>query len=211
MSEAVVERLMSALPRGPLTVFGYGSLMWRPGFPVLACEPARLAGYRRALCVWSWVHRGTEARPGLVLGLDRGGSCVGRALTVAEPARREVIAYLVAREMATPVYQPRLVEIRGPGGRGRFALTFTLDRRHPQYAGRLAPEAAAAVVLKGRGQSGANPDYLRETLAHLSELGVRDPFLEAVWTLVRDRLPAHTARAVEDEPPNAAMQPSEEP
>ncbi|MBM3491066.1 MAG: gamma-glutamylcyclotransferase [Alphaproteobacteria bacterium] len=207
MSEAVVASVLAALPEGPLTVFGYGSLMWRPGFPVESSAPARLAGYRRALCVWSWVHRGSKAQPGLVLGLDRGGSCVGRALTVAEEYRREVVAYLVAREMATPVYRPRIVRVRGQPGGTRPALTFTLDRQHRQYAGRLAPEAAAETVLRGRGQSGANPDYLRETVTHLRELGVHDAFLERVWALVSARLSRHTAPGAATPP--AGGQPDE--
>ena len=88
-----------------LWVFGYGSLIWRPGFDFLERVPARLIGAHRALCVFSHVHRGTPGRPGLVLGLDFGGACRGVAYRVAAKKRADTIAYLRAREQATNVYR----------------------------------------------------------------------------------------------------------
>ena len=92
---------------GDIWVFGYGSLMWRPDFPHVETRPARLRGYHRALCVLSTRYRGTKARPGLVLGLDRGGSCVGRAFRVAARDADRVLAILHEREMLNRVYNPR--------------------------------------------------------------------------------------------------------
>ncbi|HEX7200383.1 MAG TPA: gamma-glutamylcyclotransferase, partial [Dongiaceae bacterium] len=123
-------------------VFGYGSLMWRPGFPYREAVTAHLAGLHRALCVYSWVHRGTREFPGLVLGLDRGGSCKGIAYRVAAAEREGVIAYLRERELVTNVYvetwrRIRLVREEGPRVP---ALTFIADRLHEQYAGKLSRE-----------------------------------------------------------------------
>lgn len=172
------------LPAGDLWVFGYGSLMWRPDFAFAEARLARLHGYHRALCVWSWVHRGTEATPGLVMGLDLGGSCVGRAYRVRASERASVLDTLEAREMATPVYQPHLGSFRMDGAEVG-GLVFTVDRRHPQYAGKLAPAAAAAVVRGAVGASGANPEYVADMTAHLSQLGIVDAHLEAVHALVQ--------------------------
>src|SRR5205823_11445244 len=90
---------------GDLWVFGYGSLMWRPDFPFVERVEARLVGAHRALCVYSFVHRGTAQRPGLVLGLDRGGTCRGIAYRVSVTKRADVIAYLRKREQVTSVYR----------------------------------------------------------------------------------------------------------
>jgi cation transport protein ChaC len=172
-----------ALPAGDLWVFGYGSLMWRPDFPYQEARLAHLHGYHRALCVWSWVHRGTETAPGLVMGLDLGGSCIGRVYRVAAADRTRVLDYLQAREMATPVYQPHQGTFR-VGTAPLDGLVFTVDRRHPQYAGKLAPETAARVVSGASGGSGANPEYVANMVAHLRELGIADHHLEAVHALV---------------------------
>ncbi|MDZ7750057.1 MAG: gamma-glutamylcyclotransferase [Halofilum sp. (in: g-proteobacteria)] len=167
------------LPPGPLYVFGYGSLLWRPGFDYRHVARARVYGFHRALRVWSVHHRGTEDHPGLVLGLDAGGSCLGSVFEVPEAAKQATAEYLWAREMVTDVYTPRLVRAHGPGG-AALALTFVLDRGHGQYAGTLAPEEAARHIRDARGRSGPNPEYVRETLAHLQEMGVHDRSLDAI-------------------------------
>ena len=122
-----------------LWVFGYGSLMWHPGFEFLERIPARLIGLHRALCVYSFVHRGTPERPGLVLGLDRGGMCRGIAFRVAAAAREQTVAYLRAREQVTTVYLETLrrIELEDKARRQVQALCFIVDRSHVQYAGRL--------------------------------------------------------------------------
>lgn len=165
-------------------VFGYGSLMWNPGFPFEEKRPARVSGYRRALCVRSWVHRGSPDAPGLVLGLDRGGSCRGTAFRVAPADRQGVVAYLRERELVTRVYVERTVAVRFADGRRVPALTYVADRKHRQYAGALSAEQAAGIVATSFGQSGPNTDYVFNTLAHLKEMGIRDHWLENVGALV---------------------------
>lgn len=165
---------------GDFWVFGYGSLIWRPGFAHVETQRARLHGYRRSLCVYSFVHRGTPERPGLVLGLDHGGSCVGLAFRVPGELRAEVIAYLRERELVTNVYLERTLKIRLNGGGMVEAVAYIVDRGHEQYAGALDAAHAAAVVRGAVGQSGNNEDYVLSTLEHLEALGIRDHWLEDV-------------------------------
>lgn len=161
-------------------VFGYGSLMWRPGFAHTETRRARLSGYRRALCIHSHVHRGTVERPGLVLGLDRGGSCIGLAFRVPGAMRDEVVAYLRERELVTNVYLERSLPAVLEGGEAVRVLGYVVDRDHPQYAGRIDAEAAAAQVRGAAGVSGRNEDYVSSTVEHLRTLGIRDRWLEDV-------------------------------
>jgi glutathione-specific gamma-glutamylcyclotransferase len=160
-----------------LWVFAYGSLMWRPGFTPVEQHAAWLNGYHRALCVYSHVHRGTPERPGLVLGLDHGGSCRGIAFRVAAEAASETIAYLREREQATSVYLERMHHVALDDGRHVRALIYVADREHRQYTGHLSYETMRAMVIAGEGRSGRNPDYVRETHLALLALGVRDPVL----------------------------------
>jgi cation transport protein ChaC len=169
---------------GDFWVFGYGSLMWRPGFAHVETMRARLHGYRRSLCVYSYVHRGTEQRPGLVLGLDRGGSCVGMAFRVPGSLREEVLAYLRERELVTNVYLEKALQVRLENGAGATAICYVVDRGHRQYAGNLSAEEAARVVAGSVGRSGRNEEYVRNTVEHLRALGIRDAWLEDVARLV---------------------------
>jgi glutathione-specific gamma-glutamylcyclotransferase len=165
---------------GDFWVFGYGSLIWRPGFAHVETQRARLFGFRRSLCVRSFVHRGTPERPGLVLGLDRGGSCVGLAFRVPGELRGEVLAYLRARELVTGVYLERTLPIRLANGGVADAVTYIVDRAHVQYAGSLNEADAASIVSGSVGQSGPNEEYVFNTLQHLEALGIKDHWLEAV-------------------------------
>jgi cation transport protein ChaC len=165
---------------GDFWVFGYGSLIWRPGFAHVETQRARLHGYRRSLCVYSFVHRGTPERPGLVLGLDRGGSCVGLAFRVPNGLRVEVMSYLRERELVTNVYLERTLNVRLDTGATVEAVAYIVDRQHEQYAGSLDAPDAAAVVRGAVGQSGKNEDYVVSTLQHLQGLGIRDHWLEDV-------------------------------
>ena len=123
-----------------LWVFGYGSLIWNPGFPHLERMPARMLGVHRSLCVYSFVHRGTPEKPGLVLGLDRGGACRGIAYRVAAKQRASTLAYLRAREQATSVYLERVrtAWVAGNPEKPVNAVCYIVDRSHQQYAGRLS-------------------------------------------------------------------------
>jgi cation transport protein ChaC len=161
-------------------VFGYGSLMWQPGFVHVETQKARMFGYRRALCIYSHVHRGTPARPGLVLGLDRGGSCLGMGFRVPGELRHEVIEYLRERELVTRVYLERTIPISLSAGQVVPALAYVADRKHPQYAGALDAQHAAAHVSGAVGKAGPNEEYVLNTVQHLQALGIRDHWLEQV-------------------------------
>jgi glutathione-specific gamma-glutamylcyclotransferase len=172
-------------------VFGYGSLMWRPGFDHEETRQAQLFGYHRALCVRSFVHRGTPERPGLVLGLDRGGSCHGVAFKVRAEHREAVTGYLRARELVTNVYLETTRKVRLDDGRDVRALTYVVDRGHRQYAGALSVEEALSQVSGAVGQSGPNEAYVINTVEHLRTLRIRDHHLEAVVHALE--LPGHRA------------------
>ena len=165
-----------------LWVFAYGSLMWRPGFDVLERRNARLVGARRALCVYSFVHRGTPERPGLVLGLDRGGNCRGIAYRVAAAERAETINYLRAREQVTRVYREtwRRVWLDDDPQQGVHALCYMVDRGHRQYAGRLTLAEQLHYVRQGHGRSGACRDYVLAAVKALEALGCRDADLHTL-------------------------------
>ena len=163
---------------GSLWVFGYGSLMWRPGFAYARRYKALLRGWRRSLCVFSHVYRGSPEQPGLVLGLDRGGACPGVAFEVDAALREPTIRYLREREQVTAVYLERVAPITLEAGDRVLAVTYVADRLHYQYAGRLDRGAMLEYVRAGRGKSGDNAQYILETNDHLLALGVRDPDLE---------------------------------
>lgn len=165
-----------------LWVFGYGSLLWRPGFAFVEKVPARVTGLHRSLCIYSFVHRGTPERPGLVLGLDRGGACRGMAFRVAPEDREATVHYLREREQATSVYLEvlRNVTLVGKPERRVEALTYVVDRGHPQYAGKLSLEERLHLIRQGNGRSGPNRDYVLSTVAELESLGCRDPELHAL-------------------------------
>lgn len=165
-------------PGADIWVFAYGSLMWRPGFSFAERVRATLHGYHRSLCIYSHVHRGTPAQPGLVLGLDRGGMCKGVAYRVSIDDVAATIAYLRERELANAVYLERYAPVRLEDGRSLPALVYVADRGHAQYAGRLPQAELLRLVRQGIGSSGANPDYVRRTHALLAEMGVRDTVLE---------------------------------
>lgn len=155
-------------------VFGYGSLMWNPGFDHLHAEPALLHGAHRSLCVYSWVHRGTEARPGLVFGLDNGGTCRGMAYRVATENWPTTLDYLRAREQTTMVYKEHWHNISLDSGQKVEALVYMVDHGHPQYAGALPLKKQLEIVNGAVGKSGPNPEYVINTAAHLDEMQITD-------------------------------------
>jgi cation transport protein ChaC len=177
-----------------LWVFGYGSLMWRPGFDFEERSPAVVRGYHRALCIFSHVHRGTPERPGLVLGLDRGGACRGVAFRVASERKETTLNYLREREQVTSVYLEAWLPVQLHDGRLTTCVAYVVDRSHPQYAGRLPQSDLLRLVTQGHGVSGANVDYVRSTYEHLVTAGIADPTLS--WIV--QHLPATNVRRFGD-------------
>ena len=181
------------LSKGDLWVFGYGSLMWRPGFEFIEQVPARLIGEHRALCVYSFVHRGTPEKPGLVLGLDRGGACRGIAFRVAEKRRVATVAYLREREQVTSVYREvmRSVWLENEPRLRVSALAYVVDRGHVQYAGRLSLAEQLRHVQQGYGQSGANREYVLSTVGAIEAEGFRDTQLHQLAMMLHDDTSLH--------------------
>jgi glutathione-specific gamma-glutamylcyclotransferase len=160
-------------PAEDLWVFGYGSLMWRPGFEHVESQPALLRGAHRALCIRSFRHRGTPDAPGLVLGLDQGGSCRGVAFRVARERAEATHAYLTEREQMNRVYKEQLRPLVLADGRRVRALAYVADRAHVQYA-RLSRAEILAHIRAGYGESGACRDYVLATLAAMASIGITD-------------------------------------
>lgn len=161
-------------------VFGYGSLIWNPGFAYVSAQQGLLKGAHRSLSIVSHYHRGTVERPGLVFGLTRGGSCRGMMFEVADADWAQVYAYLQEREQVTSVYRDVIRPVHLADGRMVSALAFLVDERHEQFAGSLSIDQQLAMVRSGVGLSGRNVDYVLNTARHLRELGIRDRQLMAL-------------------------------
>jgi cation transport protein ChaC len=159
-------------------VFGYGSLMWRPGFPWAERARAVLHGRRRAFCIYSVYHRGVPEAPGLVLGLAPGGSVRGIAFRVADGDWPATVDYLHQREQPTETYVESWAEVRLADRRRVRALVFVSDMRHPQWAGSLDLDSQARLIAGSEGLSGRNIDYLRDLVEHLREEDVADRTME---------------------------------
>lgn len=166
-------------------VFAYGSLMWRPGFAFMEVRRAKLSGWHRAFCIVSRHHRGTPAQPGLVLGLDRGGSCHGVAYRIAKDAAPQVLRELRAREQVSGVYRERIVgiDLDGAASARVPALAYLAECRHPSFMRGLSAERQAWIIAQAKGRSGRNIDYLAATLAEFRRLGIRERELEVVLRL----------------------------
>lgn len=171
----------------PLWVFGYGSLVWNPGFVVAEQAIARLPGYHRSFCMRSIHHRGTVARPGLVLALDAmaGASCDGVAFRVAPGHAGQTLAYLRERELISAAYLERVLPVDLADGRQVAAVTFVIDADHAQYCGGLPLEEQARIIAAAHGGRGPNDEYLHNTAAHLAAIGIADDDL--LWLADRVR------------------------
>ena len=178
-------------PHGDMWVFGYGSLIWNPGFAFLEQKPARLIGEHRAVCIYSMAHRGTSEMPGLVLGLDRGGACQGVAFRVAQSERKVTVAYLREREQITGVYREVMRSVWLKDGERVRALAYVADRSHAQYAGRLSIDEQLRLVRQGHGKSGPNIEYVISTVAALEAQGIRDAQLHRLAALLKGDIPLH--------------------
>jgi cation transport protein ChaC len=182
-------------------IFGYGSLMWRPGFRYIRQEAAIIQGYHRSLCVYSFVHRGTRERPGLVLGLDEGGACQGIAYEIRPEDWIETIAYLRTREQVTSVYVEKEESIRLlASGLNVNAVTYAVDRNHVQYAGVLPEDALLHHVRKGRGISGQCIAYVLNTVAHLRSMNIHDEILESLAFRLKDQAAISSADTESEQP-----------
>ena len=167
-------------------IFAYGSLLWNPLFPVAEMRPARLRGLHRRFCLWALAARGTPERPGLVLGLEPGGSCLGVALRLPAPLALDELHLLWRREMVVGSYHPRWVTLEA-GGRTLHAVTFVVRRDHPQYAGKLSLAQEVDVFSCACGAFGTCADYLERTRVALVSHGIVDPYLEALATEISAR------------------------
>ena len=177
------------LPRRDLWVFGYGSLMWSPGFRYGEKATALARGYHRALCILSSRYRGTPEKPGLVMGLCRGGSCWGMAFRVPAVRVKRVLAALWKREMLNKVYKPTLIPVMVAPGRRIRALAFVADTSHRQFVRELDLHGRARLVAQGIGQRGPCVDYIRNTLEHMLALGLNDPHLARILDLAQELAP----------------------
>lgn len=175
--------------RSPLWVFGYGSLIWKPEFDFEAREAARIHGYHRRLCLRSVLYRGTHESPGIVAGLDRGGSCLGMAYRVAAADVSRVFRELWEREMFLGSYRPTWMHARLRGGGRAEALAFVVRRDAFNYCGGLSEDDMVEILLSARGVRGTSLDYLQRTVAALHEAGLRDPHLERLMHKAEGRRP----------------------
>jgi glutathione-specific gamma-glutamylcyclotransferase len=168
-------------------VFGYGSLLWNPGFPVAQRVVATLPGYARSFCMRSIHHRGTVTDPGLVLALDEhsGANCEGVAFAVAAGHEDKTLAMLRERELISSAYVEKNLTVNPVKGAPIVAVTYVIDADHVQYCGGLPLEEQAQIIANAVGGRGPNDEYLYNTTAHLAEIGLHDPDLEWLTSRVR--------------------------
>ena len=179
------EGMLAGHPAGQeLAVFAYGSLIWNPCFHFARRELAHVHGFHRRFCLWTHLGRGTRENPGLMLGLDTGGSCRGVLYTITAADIASELDIVWRREMVTAAYRPTWVMARTKAG-PRRAITFLINHAHDRYAGRLDEAAIVAAIATARGPLGACADYLFNTTAHLDELGIADRGLRRLSALVR--------------------------
>jgi cation transport protein ChaC len=175
------------MAHGELWVFAYGSLMWRPNFPYADSQPALIYGYHRALCIHSTHYRGTPDCTGLVVGLDRGGSCPGRAYKIAPADAEATLAYLWKRELNTDSYIAKRLPVYLPNCRVTAWAFVANHANRTQYAGKLAPDEAARRVARGHGKEGSALEYLANTLEHLAKMGIKEGSLHAILEMAREK------------------------
>ena len=179
-----------------LWVFGYGSLLWNPGFEPDEVVTARLDDFHRSFCMLSIHHRGTVEEPGLVLALDAaaGATCVGAALRVKANEEAGVLEELRARELISSAYVERHVTLSATDGRDIEALAYVIDPTHTQYC-QFDLETQARMIARSVGGRGPNDEYLYNTAAHLDQMGIDDADMRWLVGRVRDLVATHGGRA----------------
>ncbi len=173
-------------------VFGYGSLMWNPGFAYARRQQATLSGYTRAFCLWSVHYRGTAEAPGLVLGLDRqaGAVCEGVAYFVPAAAAEKAHLYLRERELVSYAYLEQVEMLTLATGEQVPAICYVVDQGHSQYAAKVSLKVKAEVIARACGGAGSNLAYLENTLAHMKTLGIQDRECSAISAMIRSTGPS---------------------
>ncbi|WP_108660459.1 gamma-glutamylcyclotransferase [Acuticoccus kandeliae] len=158
-----------------LLVFAYGSLIWNPEFEVRSSARVRLGGWHRAFCMRLTRWRGTREVPGLMMALDRGGSCTGMLYALRGADHRDQIIRLLEREIDAkpPTNVARWVGVATEAGPAK-ALTFVADPKGPAYAGRMPLEEVAGIVARAAGHWGSTAIYLQRTVEQLEAHGIRD-------------------------------------
>lgn len=186
-AESRARMLADVGPEEDVWIFGYGSLMWNPAFHHAERRPGLVRGWHRSFCLWTPVGRGSPDNPGLVLALDRGGSCCGIAYRIAARDRETELPLLWQREMVADGYRPRWVTVRCREGQVR-AITWVINRQGDRYAGKLPTETIAKHLATAEGRLGSSREYLENTIAHLDELGIKEGPLHGVCEGVREYL-----------------------
>jgi cation transport protein ChaC len=166
-------------------IFGYGSLIWNPAFHFAESRPGLLHGWHRSFCLWTPLGRGSPENPGLVLGLDRGGSCCGIAYRIAARDKETELPLLWRREMVADGYTPRWVTVRCDSGSVR-AITWVINPDGERYAGKPSTNILVKHLATAKGRLGSSRDYLENTVAHLDELGITERPLHAIRDKVRE-------------------------
>lgn len=187
-------KMMTQATGDDVWVFGYGSLIWNPAFHYAERHTGKIHGFHRRFCLWTPIGRGTAEFPGLMLGLDRGGSCRGVAFRIEAAKVESELDILWRREMVSGSYAPRWVGVQTPAGTVR-AITFVINHAHDRYAGLLSDEKIAAIIAKAEGGLGRCCDYLFNTVAHLNELGIGDRPLSRLAVQVTQRMSARAGLA----------------
>lgn len=180
-------KTFNSAPDGDIWVFGYGSLIWNPAFHHDERRIARLHGFHRRFCLWTHLGRGTPDQPGLVLGLERGGSCTGLAYRVPRDAAEEEMDIVWRREMISGAYTPRWVKLR-VGRRTVVGLTFVINHEHPRYSGEIPEAEVISAIANASGPLGPCAEYLFNTVSHLRRMGINDAPLESLASGVQLRL-----------------------
>lgn len=180
-------------PDGDIWLFGYGSLIWNPAFHFAERRIGTVRGLHRRFCLWSTMGRGTPERPGLMLALDRGGSCRGVAFRIESSQAAEELQIVWRREMVSHAYIPRWVNVETADGPVR-AITFTINRQHERYVGRMDDREAAGVIAAASGRIGRCAEYLENTVQHLHELKIADRYMERLLHLTRQACSEATAQ-----------------